>query len=233
MPGDWYTLDELAEHLGRDRRELERLANRGRIPGHKRSGTWQFHAAEITQWLEQEMRDYSDAQLAAVEKSQRSLDLDATVPVSSLLSLETVQVPLEARTRRSVIESLIEVAGRTWKIWQPALILKAVQEREDLMSTAFDQGVALPHPRHPLPDALSDSVIAFGRTLSGIPFGAPNQSLTDLFFLVLCRDTRTHLQALARLGRLIQKPGFLDGLRQCPDSQSAFEWIVSADQQIG
>jgi PTS system nitrogen regulatory IIA component len=233
MPGDWYTLDELAEHLGRDRRELERLANRGRLPGHKRSGEWQFHAAEITQWLEQEMRDYSDAQLAAVERSQRSVELNAAIPVSSLLSIETVQVPLEARTKRSLLEGLIEVAGRTWKIWQPAAILKAIQEREECMSTAFENGVAIPHLRQPLPDALSESVIAFGRTLGGIPFGAANNSPTDLFFLVLCRDTRTHLQVLARLGRLIQTPGFLDGLREAPDSQTAYDWIVAADRRIG
>lgn len=233
MSGDWYTLDELAEHLGRDRRELERLANRGRLPGHKRSGTWQFHAAEITQWLEQEMREYSDAQLAAVEKSQRSVELDAAVPVSSLLSLETVQVPLDARTKRSLLESLIEVAGRTWKIWQPAAILKAVQEREELMSTAFAHGVALPHPRQPLPDAMSDSVVAFGRTLGGIPFGAPDNLSTDLFFLVLCRDTRTHLHVLARLGRLIQSPGFVAGLREAPNARIAYDWIVDADQKIG
>lgn len=233
MSGDWYTLDELAEHLGRDRRELERLANRGRLPGHKRSGNWQFHAAEITQWLEQEMREYSDAQLAAVEKSQRSVDLNAAIPVSSLLSIETVQVPLEARTKRSLLEGLIEVAGRTWKIWQPAAILKAIQEREELLSTAFGNGVAVPHLRQPLPEALSESVIAFGRTLGGIPFGASDNSPTDLYFLLLCRDTRTHLHALARLGRLIQTPGFLEGLREASDSQTAYDWIIAADRKIG
>ena len=233
MSGDWYTLDELAEHLGRDRRELERLASRGRLPGHKRSGAWQFHTAEVTQWLEQEMREYSDSQLADVEKSQNSLELDAAIPVSSLLSIETVQVPLQARTKRSVLEALIEVAGRTWKIWQPAAVLKAVQEREELMSTAFADGVALPHPRGTLADAVSDSVIAFGRTHSGIPFGAPDNCLTDLFFLVVCQDARTHLHVLARLGRLIQTPGFLDELRQAPDSSSAYDVIAAADRQIG
>jgi PTS system nitrogen regulatory IIA component len=232
MPQDWYTLDELAEHLGRDRREIERLANRGRIPGHKRAGQWQFHSAEVTQWLEQEMRQYSDSQLAAVEQSQRSEEVDAHVPVSSLLTVETVQVPFEARTKRSVLEGLIEIAGRTWKVWQPAAVLKAVQEREELMSTAFENGVALPHTRQPLPDALAESVVAFGRTLSGIPFGAPNNSLTDLFFLVICRDARTHLHVLARLGRLIQKPELLAALREAPDSPSAYELIIQADQNV-
>jgi PTS system nitrogen regulatory IIA component len=132
-----------------------------------------------------------------------------------------------------VLEGLIEVAGRTWRIWQPAAVLRAVQEREDLMSTAFENGVALPHTRQPMPDAVAESVVAFGRTLSGIPFGAPNNSLTDLFFLVVCRDARTHLHVLARLGRLIQRSEFTDALRDAPDSRTAYDAIVRADQGIG
>ena len=104
-----YTLDELARHLGRDRREIEKLANRGRIPGRKVSGEWQFYESEITHWLEAEMRDYTDRELAVVEETQRSEDVDFDVPVSSLLRPEMVEVPLEARTKRSVLESLVEV----------------------------------------------------------------------------------------------------------------------------
>jgi PTS system nitrogen regulatory IIA component len=128
---------------------------------------------------------------------------------------------------------MVEVCGRTWKVWQPAQVLKAVQDREELMSTAFDSGVAIPHPRQPLADAVSESIVAFGRTLSGIPFGAPNNSLTDLFFLVVCRDARTHLHVLARLGRLIQKPDFLAALRAAPDSRTSYDVIVQADERIG
>ena len=50
-----------------------------------------------------------------------------------------------------------------------------------------------------MPNALGESVIAYGRTTTGIPFGGERGALTDIFFLVLCRDDRTHLQVLARL----------------------------------
>jgi PTS system nitrogen regulatory IIA component len=233
MSQETFTLDELATSLGRDRRELERLVSRGRLPGRKVSGNWTFHAADIAHWLEAEMRTYSDSQLAAVERSQNSQELDSTQPVSSLLPLEHVAVPLEARTKRSVLEQLVEVAGRTWKIWEPAAVLKAVQDREELCSTAFDNGVAIPHARQPLPDVLEDSVVAFGRTFSGIPCGAANNSLTDLFFLVACRDTRTHLHVLARLGRMLQRPEFVTALREAPDAASAHAVITAADQAIG
>ena len=35
----------------------------------------------------------------------------------AILHPETVAVPLEARTKRSVLESLVVVAGRTWQVW--------------------------------------------------------------------------------------------------------------------
>lgn len=233
MSHEWYSVDELSRQLGRDRREIERLATRGRIPAHKRGSEWQFHAAEITQWLEQEMRDYSDSQLAALELTQSSPEVEPEIPVSSLLKQELVQVPLEARTKRSVLEGLVEVAGRTWHVWEPATVLKAVLERESLHSTAFDNGVSIPHPRNPLPDALGESLVAFGRTSSGIPFGAANNSLTDCFFLVLARDARTHLHVIARLARMIQLPDFLPLLRSADDSATTYEVILSAERRVG
>lgn len=233
MSHDSYTLEELARQLGRDRREIEKLVQRGRIPGRKVGGEWQFHQVEITRWLEREMREYTDSQLAAVEESQESTEADAEVPVSSLLRPETVQVPLEARTKRSVLESLVEVAGRTWQVWEPATVLEAVRQREEAYSTAFESGVAIPHPRDPLPDALEQSIIAYGRTLSPVPFGGRQGGLTDIFFLVLCRDARTHLRVLARLGRMIRQPEFLSELRAVDDSEMSYRVICEADRALG
>lgn len=233
MAHDWFTLEELSRQLGRDLREIEKLVNRGRIPGHKRGGVWTFQATEVTQWLEQEMRTFSDPELSAIESSQASPELNPEIPVTSLMKLETVQVPLDGRTKRSILEGLVEVAGRTYQIWEPATVLKAVLEREELMSTAFDSGVAIPHPRQTLADAIGDSVVAFGRTPSPIPFGASNNSLTDMFFLVICRDARTHLHVLARLGRMLQQPGFIDQLREAPDSQSAYQVICETEARVG
>lgn len=232
MSHEVFSLDELARHLGRDRREIEKLVARGRIPGRKVGNSWQFHAMEITRWLEQEMREYSSAELRSVERNQISSEVCETLPVSSILSLETVQVPLEARTKRAVLESLVEVAGRSWKIYSPSEVLKAVQQREELFATAYPNGVAIPHPRNPLPEVCEDSILAFGRTSSPIPFGAAHGGLTDLFFLVLCRDSRSHLRILARLGRMFQLPHFLDDLRDAPDSETTYAVLTSADEQV-
>ena len=232
MAHEIFNLDELAKHLGQDRNKLEKLVNRGRIPGRKVGGEWQFHQTEITLWLEQEMREYSIPDLIKMEQSHPPQEIDSQRPVSSLLHPETVEVPLEARTKRSVLESLVETAGHTWKLWEPNAILKAVQDREEVMSTGFENGVAIPHPRNPLPDVQEESIIAYGRTQSGIVFGGPKGVLTDIFFLVLCRDSSTHLHVLARLGRMLQQTEFLDQLRSAPDSRSSYELICQLDAEL-
>lgn len=233
MAHDWMNLDELAKHLNRDRRSIEKLVQRGRIPAHKLGGEWRFNSVEITHWLESELREYSDQELANVEETNPSERTDSATPVSSLLKPELIQIPLQARTKRSVLESLIEVAGQTWQVWEPAAVLQAVQDREEVLSTGFENGVAIPHPRNPQPDSIGESLIAYGRTFSGIPFGAPKRVLSDIFFLVLCQDGRTHLKVLARLGRMMQIPEFLDTLRETDDPMESYRIICEADEQIG
>lgn len=232
MAHEPFSLNDLSKQLGRDRRELEKLANRGRIPGRKVQGEWQFHPTEITHWLEEEMRSYTTSELERVEQTNASEETDSDFLISNLMPVELIEVPLNARTKRSVLESMIEVAGRTWQIWEPATVLNAIQEREDAYPTAFANGVAIPHPRNPIPGAVGEPVIAYGRTLSGIPFGAENGTLTDIFFLVICSDASTHLSALARLGRMMQLPDFLVQLREANTPQETREIIKSAESQI-
>ncbi|WP_237225755.1 PTS sugar transporter subunit IIA [Rubinisphaera sp. JC750] len=225
------TIEQLAQEMGRDVREIERLASKGHVPGRRVDGRWVFQSNEIREWIETELRTYTPGELTALEKSQHSQETDSERPVTSLLKRETIEVPLIARTKRSALGRLVEVANATWQIYMPDDVLNAVLEREDAMSTAMEGGVAIPHLRTPLPDALGESMIAFGRTASGIPFGG-TRGLTDLFFLILCRDTRTHLQVLARLGRLFHLPGFFTELREAEDADAVWDIIWAAEESL-
>src|SRR6202008_5011180 len=133
--------------------------------------------------------------------------------LASVLSEATTAVPLPAMTRASVLKELVVLAEQSWQVYDPEAVLEAVKQREEMGSTALPSGVAIPHPRRPLPAALGEAVMAYGRTASPMPFGAPSGGLTDIFFLVCCRDDRTHLRVLARLTRLLLRPEFLDELR--------------------
>lgn len=233
MSRDFLTIEEVVQRIGRDRRVIEKQVQRGIIPGRRINGEWRFNDQEITQWLELDLRKLDPEQLEQLELSQKSEEISSQTPLQALLKPETCEIPLDAGTKPAALQALVEIAGRTWQVWNPAAILAAVRDRETAMSTAFENGVAIPHPRNPLPDALGESVIAFGRTFSAIPFGGPGRSGTDLFFLVLARDSRTHLQILARLGRLISDPQLLDTLRSCNSGLDAWKILTDTDRLLG
>ncbi len=231
MGSDMMDLEELAVYLQRDLREVSRLASRGHLPGHKVSGEWRFARAEINHWLETQLPGYTDQQLTALETRQAP-DQEGEAVITPLLAPESVAVPLAATSRVSVLRELVRVAGQSWQVYDPDAVFEAIRLREELGSTAQPGGVAIPHPRRPLPNALGDSVLAFGRTVSGIPFGSPHGGLTDLFFLVCCRDERTHLRVLARLSRLLLRPGFLESLRAAETSADALAAIDATEQEL-
>ena len=225
---------EVADYLRRDARDVERMAERGKIPARKVGGQWRFSRSEINHWLEGELEGLSDKELVAVEKAvaETSASGENELLVTGLLHPESVEVPLAARTRGSVLKALVGLVEKTSQVYDPQAILEAIRQREDLLSTGLPCGVAIPHPRRPLPAALGESVLAYGRTASGIAFGGSHGSLTDLFFLVCCRDDRTHLHVLARLSRLFQRESFLDDLRAALDAASSLEMIRAAEKQM-
>ena len=141
-------------------------------------------------------------------------------------------VPLAASTRASVLKELVALAEQTWQVYDPTAIREAIRQREEMATTALPSGVAIPHPRRPLPNALGESLMAYGRTTSGIPFGAPHGTLTDMFFLVCCRDERTHLQVLARLSRLLLRPGFVDELRAADTVADSWHLLADAERDL-
>ncbi|HXG10462.1 MAG TPA: PTS sugar transporter subunit IIA [Gemmataceae bacterium] len=225
------TLDQLAAYLQRDVREVSKMASRGYLPGQKVKGEWRFARAEINHWLETQLPSYTEQQLTALETAgDRSADPEPML--AELLPEACVAVPLAATTRASVLRELVALAERSWQVYDPDAILQAIIQREEMASTALPSGVAIPHPRRPLPNALGESVVAYGRTASGIPFGGPRGTLTDIFFLVCCRDDRTHLRVLARLSRLFLRPGFLDELRAAETPAAAWQLITSAEQEL-
>jgi PTS system nitrogen regulatory IIA component len=223
-------LTELASYLKRDVREVGKLASRGYLPGHKVGGEWRFARAEINQWIETQLPAYTEKQLVELESGDRGGSEEPLI--AGLLSEASVAVPLGASTKASVLRELVSLAEQSWQVYDAPVILDAIKAREEMGSTALPNGVAIPHPRRPLPNALGESVIAYARTNSGIPFGAPHGELTDIFFLVCCRDDQTHLRVLARLTRLLMQPGFLDDLRETETAAESWEKIATAEQEL-
>jgi PTS system nitrogen regulatory IIA component len=231
MGNEMMDLEQVAIYLQRDQREVSKMATRGYLPAQKIAGQWRFARAEINHWIETQLPGFDEKQLTALE-TEHAADAEVEPVVTALLSPASMAVPFPATTRASVLKELVALAEQSWHVIDPGAVLNAIKQREEMGSTALESGVAIPHPRRPLPGALGESVIAYGRTASGIPFGESNGGLTDVFFLVCCRDDRTHLRVLTRLSRMLLRPHFLDELRAAETVPDTWDLLRAAEAAL-
>jgi PTS system nitrogen regulatory IIA component len=229
-----FDLDRLAAYLHLAPAQVARLADRGKIPGRKVGGQWRFAQADVHHWLEDRIGLSDDDELVQMEDVlSRAAGPEEERPcIAAMLPVEAIAVPLEARTRGSVITEMVQLAAQTTWLWDAARMADAVRAREDMQPTALDIGVALLHPRRPLAGILAQPFLALGRTSQGIPFGNPRGGLTDIFFLICSTDDRGHLRTLARLSRLISDAELLTALRQADSAAAVHRLIAEREEAL-
>lgn len=235
MPTEDFDIDRLAAYLHLSPQKVSRLADRGKLPGRKVGGQWRFSRAEVHHWLEERIGLADEEELVNVEgvlREHRGPEEAENVVLANLLLPEAIAVPLAARTRNAVIRAMVDLAAGTGYLWDPEKMNDAVREREDMQSTAMENGAALLHPRRPMPAILGQPFMAFGRTSSGIPFGGGFGNLTDVFFLICSVDDRGHLRALARLARVLGLPDVLGALRAAGNAQAVHRLIAEAEMGL-
>lgn len=130
---------------------------------------------------------------------------DRVVKISEFVDPKGIKMELTAQDKEGVLRELVSLAAETGKITDELAILKAVRERENLCSTGFENGAAIPHPRQGHPDIVKELVAVFGRAVKGVDFEALDEKPVQLFFLLCAPTDSEHLRALAKLSRFLKK----------------------------
>jgi PTS system nitrogen regulatory IIA component len=225
MPRTLLTLHQVAQALHLSTREITRMADENILPGIKVRGHWEFRAAEIRDWIDQNLH---------VLPTRRAKDRHPEVPGDLLLDAaikaEGIRVDGAAKTRASVLRELAELAAAVDTHIDASALATALSQREEQGSTALGGGVAVPHPSRPV--YLESPLIAILRTSRPIPFGERGGGMTDLFFLVCCPDHTGHLLHLGRLCKLLVDGKLLTRIREAPDSQALRNLIVQAEETL-
>jgi PTS system nitrogen regulatory IIA component len=232
MPHEVMNEQQVAAYLRLDLREVVKLASRGQIPCRKVGEGFQFRKGQVDHWVEAQMHSLGKDRLVGIERgvtAHHGMD-HAELEVCPLIPAGGLAVPLRARTREGVIRDLVGLADAAGLVYARDELAAEIRQREELCPTALAPQVALPHPRHPRPYDIAESFIVVGLASSGIPYGAEDGSLTRLFFLICCKDERTHLHVLARLARMLHDTRNIDKLLLAGDGDDLREMLVGLEQ---
>lgn len=147
--------------------------------------------------------------------------------LSELLAPERVRVPLESNDKGGLLRELATLmAGSVGGDAED--ILKAVEEREEVLSTGIGFGVAIPHGRTP---SVPDLAMVAGVTAAPVAFDALDGEPVRVLFLLVGpeRSAGEHCKALSRIARLARSESLRTQLLQSRSGDEFMRALVQAE----
>lgn len=150
--------------------------------------------------------------------------------LTQILLPDCIKVPLESSDKESAITELVDLLDSQGLLLDRDIVLDAVIMREKTRSTGIGSGIAIPHGKC---KATKELIMAVGLTQKPIDFeSVDNKPVTIIMLLVSPIDqTGPHIQALARISRLMLDGVFRNQLENADSPQQAYELISAKEDK--
>ena len=127
---------------------------------------------------------------------------------------------VQADSKQAILDLLSDRFAQVYDL-VPAEVQERIEEREQLGSTGFGRGVAIPHARI---TGLARPVAAFLRLEAPVMFDSADGMPVDLVFGLLSPENAgaAHLHALAAISRMMRDEPMHDALVQAPTAEALY-----------
>ncbi|MHC4387720.1 MAG: PTS sugar transporter subunit IIA [Planctomycetota bacterium] len=150
--------------------------------------------------------------------------------LTEILQPDCVRVPVQAKDKESVITELVDLLEANSLLSDRDTVLKAVLAREQTRTTGIGSGIAIPHGKC---KAVKELVMAIGIAHEPIDFASVDgQPVAIILLLVSPADqTGPHIQALARISRLMLDEPFRQSLEKATSVEQAYELLSNKENE--
>ncbi|MDR1277648.1 MAG: PTS sugar transporter subunit IIA [Treponema sp.] len=149
--------------------------------------------------------------------------------LAELINRGGVYTDIPGNSPREVLAGIVETVPLPAGIPRESL-LKAVMEREALMSTGIGRGIALPHPRNPAMDDEKQQFVAIVFPVSPVNWNALDGEMVHTVMLIVSASAKQHLHILSKLNFLCQQENFYQLLQDKASREEIVQAVREAEQ---
>lgn len=148
--------------------------------------------------------------------------------LNEFLEPDLVVLDLQTEEVEDTINKLVGHLRDAGAVSDTEVVSRALIDREASHSTSLGNGVALPHATVP---GVDRPVVLVARAPQGVRFGTTAGEPVRLFFVLLSPLTQagTHIKLLARIVRLVRRPGFVASLMEAESGDALMDAIEQID----
>jgi len=152
------------------------------------------------------------------------------VRLTDILQPDCVKVPLEGEDKQACIFELIDLLVEHTDVQDAQSLKQAVWQRELTRTTGIGHGIGIPHGKAGGCDELR---IAIGRPAEPLEFGAIDAKPVNLIILLASPLDKTgpHIQALAKISRLLVSEDLRDALQEAETAQDLYDLLVQHENE--
>ncbi len=229
-------IKDVADLLNVSPTTIRRWVENREIPSYCINRRHYFSRSEIQNWMISHKMDQTQFSMRHQETSSLPLSRSPKTGGSKQFSLfraihkGDIISHLTGKTKEEVIRSTMKRVAKDLHV-DADVMADLLLDRESLMPTALNNGIAIPHTRDSLLEAHHDVVVIVFLD-HPLDYGAlDGQPVHTLFFLFACEDKR-HLHLLAKIAHLSSQPHALEFFKGHPSKEKVLSFIKEWEGQI-
>ncbi len=149
-------------------------------------------------------------------------DPSGEISLADALRLGGIEYGIAAGDKLTALQAIIDCLHLP-PTFNRAELLELFRARETAGSTAMGDGLAIPHPRHPVILPIERPVVNLCFLSQPIEFGAADKGPVNTLFVMVCPTVAAHLTLLARLATALHDEEFRGLIRRKAPEEAIIE----------
>ena len=143
---------------------------------------------------------------------------------SNIVKLECCEVDFNAKNKNEVLHNISKLLKRSreFRDIEEDTIFEALKEREEMGSTGFSRGIAIPHCQL---EGIDHFIIAIAICKKGINFDSLDKKKSKIFVTIVGPkgDRATHLKLLAQVSQILKETDVINDILQSTTKIGLYE----------
>ena len=146
--------------------------------------------------------------------------------LKKVLTKDSIRLNIPGKTKREIIEALVDVITETGKVQDREAVLSAVLKREEQMSTGMKHGIAIPHGKT---DAVKDLIACVAVSENGIDFESLDDIPARIFVMTISPSSHSgpHLEFLAEVSDLLKREDLRERVLLAKTQDELYEILLN------
>ena len=230
-------IKDVADMLHVSESTIRRWIVDGKIPNYRMNNHTYFSRNEIENWVISHKFDKTHENSPFTKKNEKEVTEKASAiggikQFSLLRAIHKGDVlhKIPGKSKEEIIRNTMKKMAKNLNV-DPDAISELLLDREKMMPTALNNGIAVPHTRDFLLNTHQDAVIVVF-TEEPLHYGAlDGKPVHTLFFLFACEDKR-HLHLLAKIAHLSHQNTALDLFQSKPSKAKFLSFVKDWESNI-